>query len=275
MKKVRRTTPQREAPRSTWLYCVVRAGRRPAVPRAAGIPGASPLRVLDAGEGLWLVVADVSRDAWSAEAIESRLADLDWLGAVALGHEAVVERFVAAEALLPAKLFTIFLDDGRAVEHVQRDRRRIVKALGRIAGRVELGVRVAFDESKALRKAEAESRRLSRGTGAGFLLRKKKVQEAARSGGEAAVARARSLHRKLSARAVDAVQKDVVAADGSTSRLVLDAAYLVDARRAAAFRKAVRTLARDAERASLSVEVTGPWPAYHFAGASAAGGAAR
>lgn len=259
----------RKPARSTWLYCAVRAAKRPALRgRITGVPGAGPVRFLDAGEGLWLAVADVPRNAWTAERIEAKLHDIDWLGGIALGHESVVERFTAADALLPAKLFTLFHDDASALAHVARERRTIDRSLDRVAERVELGVRIALDEERLLRKADAEARRKAKGaTGAGFLLRKRAAHVAARAGGEEARARVDALHRKLSAKAVDAVQKEIAASGAGGARLLLDAAYLVETRRAEGFRREAKRLAKDAAREGLALALTGPWPPYHFAGA--------
>lgn len=259
-----------KAARSTWLYCIVRSPRAPAasaLKNVAGVPGATAPRAVDAGKGLWLIVGGVPSASWSADVIEAKLHDLDWLGAVALGHEAVVERFVSAPALLPSKLFTLFHDDSRALEHVDRDRRRIGKLLDRVSHRAEFGVRIALDEVKALRKAESDAKRQSKGSsGAGFLLRKKKVAEIARAGGASARETVTSMHKTLAKRAVDVVKKEIAqAGDGGSSRMLLDAAYLVDAKRAAAFRREAKTLARAAASEGLSLQLTGPWPAYHFA----------
>jgi hypothetical protein len=48
------------------------------------------------------------------------------------------------------------------------------------------------------------------------------------------------------------------------SRLLLDAAFLVPARRAAAFRASARRHAKALERSGLAFSLTGPWPPYHF-----------
>ena len=258
--------------RSLWLYCIVRSKRAPAASalRGGGIPGSLGLRVLDAGEGLWMIVSDVPRDAWTTERIEARLHDMDWLGEVALAHESVVERFTRAAALLPSKLFTLFHDDESALAHVRGARTRLSRILDRVEGRVEIGARVAIDEAKALAKAEAEAKRLSKGaSGAGFLLRKKRVAEVARAGGEAAHEAASALHAKLSKLAESAVRKEIApTADGGTSRLLLDAAYLVEAKDAPAFRREAKSLAKAASKNGLAMELTGPWPAYHFSGDS-------
>ena len=48
------------------------------------------------------------------------------------------------------------------------------------------------------------------------------------------------------------------------SRLLLDAAYLVPAKRAASFRSALRHGARTLDAAGIVVSLTGPWPPYNF-----------
>ena len=114
----------------TYLYCLVRASRRPALRRAPdGLPGAGPVRALDAGRGVWLVVADVSDSDYSEAAITKGLRNLDWVSRRAIGHEAIVERFLAAAAVLPMQLFTIFTSDERAIEYVRGDRTRIDRIL--------------------------------------------------------------------------------------------------------------------------------------------------
>ena len=56
-------------------------------------------------------------------ALARGLQNLDWVGRRAMAHEAVVEHFLPAPAVLPMQLFTLFTSDERALEHVaQRPR---------------------------------------------------------------------------------------------------------------------------------------------------------
>jgi hypothetical protein len=48
------------------------------------------------------------------------------------------------------------------------------------------------------------------------------------------------------------------------SRLLLDAAFLVDTGRVEAFRAAARRLTHGLEAEGFSLELTGPWPPYNF-----------
>src|SRR5688572_17770531 len=97
-----------------------------------GLAGAGPVRLLDAGERLWLVAADAPLARYGAAAIERGLRDLTWVSACAMGHEGVVEHFARRATVIPMKLFTLFASDERAVAHVQRTRRRLDRLITRV-----------------------------------------------------------------------------------------------------------------------------------------------
>src|SRR5262245_6470339 len=138
--------------RATYVYCVVAAPRAPKVTRAAAaLPGSGPLRLLDVGRGLYLVVAEVPLARYGEAAIHRGLSELEWVSKAAVAHEAVVESFIDAPAVLPMKLLTIFNSDERAVEHVRADRARIDALVRRVANHHEWGVRVVIDRTRAAR----------------------------------------------------------------------------------------------------------------------------
>src|SRR5438874_13335934 len=112
--------------KGTYVYCLVRSPRRPALRRARrGLPATGAVRLLDADRGLWLVVADAPLNRYGADPINRRLTDLDWVSRAAVAHERVIESFIEASAVLPMKLFTIFGNDNRALDHIRQDRSRI------------------------------------------------------------------------------------------------------------------------------------------------------
>ena len=253
----------------TYLYCLVRSARKPALRRiGGGLPGAGPLRALDAGDGLWLIVSDVEAADYGEPAIAEGLKNLDWVSRRAMGHEAVVERFLGAQALLPMQLFAIFTSDDRALADVARRRRRIDRILERIRGHVEWGLRLTWDEAAARSAIEAAREPASaRGrvpSGAAYLARKRDLLDVNRTQLAEARAQAAKLHRALSRLARDAVRRTSTEQAAPGSRLLLDAAYLVPARNGAAFRGVLRQGARALRAAGISHALTGPWPAYNF-----------
>src|SRR5262244_1108927 len=134
----------------TYVYCVIAAPRRPRIRRAReGLTGTGPVRVLDVDAALFLAVADAPLDQYGEAAIKRGLADLDWVSRAAVAHEAVVEAFGGATAVLPMKLFTIFMGDERVRAHVRHDRQRIAAMVKRVANHQEWGVRVTLDRARA------------------------------------------------------------------------------------------------------------------------------
>lgn len=206
---------------------------------------------------------------FGGERIEERLADLDWVSACALAHEAVIEHFRDAPALLPLKLFTLFASDERALAHLRERREPLDRVLDRVAGRVEWGVRVRLDEVRAregLAEETAESRQATApgGSGTSFLLRKKQEQEASRDLAGRLRAEVDAGWDDLAAQADEAIRRQPAATPEQGGKVFLDAALLVPAGRAAELEAAVGRFASRVGPKGGEVTLTGPWPPYHF-----------
>ncbi len=251
---------------ATYVYCLVEADRPPSPARAPkGIPRAGPVRPLDTGDGIWAVVADAPLSGYGEKAIERGLADLEWVSKVALAHEAVVEHFArSSAAVVPMKLFTLFRDDGRAVAHVQAERRRIRKVLDRVRGCAEFGVRLVLDEAAALESVEGAASSQRATGGAGYLIRKRALRQASNEISAVVWEGAEALFETLARCAVGSTRRAPVAAPAGRRHL-LDAAFLVRQSRARSFLAAAKRASRRLERCGCEVVVTGPWPPYHFA----------
>jgi hypothetical protein len=165
------------------------------------------------------------------------------------------------------KLFTLFASDERALAHVRENRRRIERALNRVAGRVEWGVRVRLDEARA-RGALAAGARQKAGAGASgtaFLLRKKHEQEASRDLVRRLGAEVDAAFAELAGGASEAVRREPAAAPEAGGRLLLDAAFLVPTHDGADFEAVVERCAARLAPQGCEVILSGPWPPYHFA----------
>jgi hypothetical protein len=88
------------------------------------------------------VVADAPPGRFGEASIQRGLHDLKWLSRCAVAHEAVVEYFVGARAVIPMKLFTIFESDSRALAEIARNRRQLDRSIRHVAGGREWGVRI-------------------------------------------------------------------------------------------------------------------------------------
>lgn len=222
------------------------------------------LRLLEAGKDLWLIVSTVPAREFGEDALERGLQDLDWVGRQALAHEAIVERFLKSPAVLPMQLFTLFATDARAVSQVTGDRARILRILKRVEGHVEWGLRLTWDESAARDSVERKHARPGLSEGAAFLARKKDLRDVSRVQLEAARKDADRVFRALSKKAADASRRTATERAAPGSRLLLDAAFLVPAPGASAFRAALKQHAPALRRSGIAASLTGPWPPYNF-----------
>jgi hypothetical protein len=250
--------------KGTYVYCVVAADRRPRPGRTpAGLPGAGPVRLLEVEKGLFIAVADVPLDRYGESAINASLSKLDWVSRAAVAHEAIVESFIAAIAVLPMKLFTIFTSDDRAIDHVRGQRARVRALVTRVAHHQEWGVRVALDRTRA---AAALSKKPAAGgaTGASYLAGKKAQRDASKELASRARETVAGLFDRLSAASGDAKRRTASDLPAHGGPLLLDAAFLVPRARGSAFGKRVAREARTLARQGYDLTITGPWPPYTF-----------
>ena len=249
---------------ATYLYCVVKAGKKPSVHEAPdGLLEAGRPEAIQVAPSVWMVVADVPTDVYSGASLESVLADLDRVGQIAVGHEAVVEYFARQRSLtvIPLKLFTMFSSREKAAADIEQRRTTIERTMKRIAGAEEWGVRVFRADARASTHREQPAPVTS---GAACLAAKKRVRDEARAARVAAAEAATRVFEELSGIARDAHRRLDAPATAATPPL-LDAAFLVPLEKRVVFQKAAKREADACERAGAELTLTGPWPAYHFA----------
>ena len=276
----------------SYVFCLVRGARRPVVRDIPdGMPGGSDLRAIEVGDQLWAIVETVREADYGEGALVRGLQNLDWVGERAVAHERVIERFLSAPAVLPMQLFTMFTSDERVVEHVRADRRRIARILKRIDRKVEWGLRLTWDEKAARenverkhadpkgprRRAAASRSRAAAAPksgadlsgprereGAAYLARKRDILDVNRAQLAEARVEAGRLYKAISRDATEALRRTNLERAAPGSRLLLDAAFLVPAAQAAAFRASLRKHTRALHGSGVAVSLTGPWPPYNF-----------
>ncbi len=248
--------PKAAEVRATWVYCLVE-GERPALDALpAGVPGAERPRLLDIRPGRWLVVASASLERYGESAIAAGLKDLDWVSDVALAHEAVNAALLpAAGALLPMKLFTLFLDDEGARAHVRGRAAEVDAVVQHIDGCVELGVRA---QARPIEVASTTPRPAS---GAAFLRQKKDRRDAVRGAAARGREAADAAFARLSTLARAHKQKSV---PEGAQRTLLDGVLLVTSGEQAAVEREVARLAGELGESGVELTLSGPWPPYHF-----------
>lgn len=245
----------------SYVFCLVRSARRPSLRAVTdGMPGGEDLRAIEVGDDLWAIVQSVPGSEYGEAALAGGLQNLDWVGPRAVAHERVIESFLAAPGLLPMQLFTLFTSDERVADHVRSDRARITRILKRIEKKVEWGLRLTFNEKAVRDKAASKHAR----SGAEFLARKRDILDVSRTRLAAARKQADHVYKAMTRRAAAAQRRTSLERAAPGSRLLLDAAFLVPAAKAAAFKSAVKQQTRELRPSGVEVSLTGPWPPYNF-----------
>ena len=256
---------------AVWAYAVLPGA--PATEIIAGLAGVAgeAVRIVSAGD-LAAAVGTVGLDEFGEQALRRNLEDLDWLAAKARAHDAVISMIARSVPVIPMRMATVYLDDGRIKRLLESRRGDFVAALERVTGREELGVK-AYADPKTLVTQDDSGQTGAGGqrSGTAYLLRRRRQLASQEDAYRVAAAAAEHIHAALLQHAVDGKRKP--ASDPSLSGrdgwTVLNGTYLVARDRVEVFREAVAAL--DRQSAGIELEITGPWPPYSFAGDVVAG----
>jgi len=249
----------------TYVYCVVRSAQSPRLARVPrGLAGMSAPRALTIDRGLFAIVSTAPLRRYNESAINRGLSNIDWVSRAAVAHEAVVEHFIDATAVLPMKLFTIFTSDERAIEHVRAERRRIAAVVKRVANHQEWGVRVVIDRERAAAAAPKKKTAPAGRSGIAYLAQKKAQRDSAKELAANARETVAALYDRLAAKSRLAKRRLASELPAQGGPLLLDAAFLVPRARSASFEALASREARGLARHGYGLTFSGPWPPYSF-----------
>jgi hypothetical protein len=246
-----------------WVYGVM-PGDAPA-PRCAGVDPRYDAELIRHA-GLSAIASEVGLDAFGEDALKESLEDLQRLQTLARAHEQVLDHALRLGPVVPFPICTIFAGVDHVREMLARERGRFADALPRLTERAEWGVK-AYVVARTGPREEGRP-----ASGAEYFARKRDERDMAEARWRSAAADVRRIHAALSKHAVGATLRRPQdrRLTGREDEMVLNAAYLVPDRDVADFHAQVDVLAARFRRDGLVLELTGPWPAYHFAGSVAA-----
>ena len=254
--------------RGHYLYGIIEASGGSLPTGAPGVDGASPVTLLEHRD-IAAVVSEVPLAEFGARALEHNVKDLQWLEDRTRAHEAVLERFLLAGPVLPARFCMIYRSSRHLLEVMAENYPSLRASLERVRGAREWGVKVLFDRDAAVKLEKTGHEAVNRSSGAAvgegraYFEARKLDQLVTTEVERTAATCADEAHARLHAYARDA--KVLASPPAARLRVVMNAAYLVDTEREAAFEEALRRLAADYADRGLRFELTGPWPAYNFA----------
>lgn len=228
--------------------------------RITGIGGA-PVFYVVAGP-VAAVVSQLDPQSFSHEEWRRHADDPAWLGEVASGHDAVLRAVADTTDVLPLRLPALYEDFADLERALRTESEGYLAALESVRDHLEWAVKV-FAVTPAPGVPEPRP-----STGSDYLARKSKAAGAK----EAAVRLRRGLvldvHEALALASTHAALNPPQhkALSGRDEPMLLNAAYLVPRAARETFLDLCEELADRVYPEGVQLEVTGPWPAYNFAG---------
>jgi hypothetical protein len=173
-------------------------------------------------------------------------------------HEEIVEQLMAGGAVLPVRFGTVLADKAAAQAMLAARYPRFLANLDRVRGRVELGLRVLWQNEDCHVQQKGKTKEES--SGRAYMLARAEEERRAQACRERGETLAAKLDRAVASLAVEGCHQILLA-----PRLLLTAAYLVEQRQVGAFQREVQAFS--SAYPALRVVCTGPWPPYSFVGA--------
>jgi Gas vesicle synthesis protein GvpL/GvpF len=258
-----------------WAYCVLRTDDAEA-PDVPGVDGAAVERV--AVGGLTALVSRVRAAQFAAEPLRENLNELPWLEAVARAHETVLGAAFAAATIVPLRLCTIYEGADGVRRMLGEEHHALDRALARLHGREEWGVKLLVDPQLLADAARAASPHAAtfaqqaeeRDAGGAYMLRRRLERHVREQADALASDLAAAVHARLQDWALDAVTRPAQNRDlsGHEGQMLLNGAYLVEAGRAEELRGLADELGAHHRDVGARLELTGPWPPFNFVGAA-------
>ena len=255
-----RHSPDRSAeisPNATYVYCLVHSPKAPSTRGVPGsVPGAGLPRLLAIDRDVWAVVADAPLERFAGEALQQEMQDIEGISRHAVAHASVIEFFFRRAPVIPLKLFTLFSSDEKARAHVRGRLGPLKRMFAALRGFEEWGVRIIAGE------VEAEGAR-TLDSGRDYLQLKKRLHEQTVAPPRAAKRAVDGALRALG-RVASKARKETFPPPGRGRPYVSGASFLVRAKRRTAWKKQAARIAAALAGQGHRLEMSGPWPPYHF-----------
>jgi hypothetical protein len=258
--------------RCVWLYAVTDDWAAPAAGELTGV-GAGVVRPVRAA-GLAVIAGDVEQRDFGEAALRRNLEDLGWLERTARAHHAIIEAVGRRSPVVPMRLATVCNSDASVLAMLRERAADFRDALSRLAACREWGVK-AFAAAPGPAGSPGDREDPASGPGTAYLQRRQAQLTSRANVRQQAMAGAQAVHAELSRLSVSArlYPPQAPGLAGQAAPMVLNAAYLVADERAGEFAAAVRDLT--GRHRSVRLGLTGPWPAYSFAGGPGTSGEQR
>ena len=265
--------------RGLYLYCI-RLQTNETIEVLKTISGEEKIQTVSHME-LEAITSEVPIEEFSSEEVQKKAKDdLEWIKGKVQIHEDVIEQAMRSNnstivPVIPMQFGVIFKTKEKLQETLCNNLEKFKKSLEFLTGKQEWGVKVflnqkVFDaflekgsEELLARKTEAES--LPKGMA--FFAKKKIASNIDEIKGKELDKITDEIYESLSHSAIDLYKAKILEKDFTlmTEEMILNGFYLINESRITEFKERTEKLKEKCNPLGIEIEITGPWPSYHFA----------
>lgn len=246
-----------------YAYGIVASDEANDVGSLEPVPGGEAPRAV--GEAGWtMIVSSVPSDEYSQESIDRHADDLEWLGAIGLGHQRINDALATRGDVIPLRAFTLFSDESAVRRWLDEQQSSLETLHARIAGKLEWTIKLELTGTGWMNDSatdELEREIAAAPAGKAFLLKKKLERELERSRGEMENDLVREVAASIERRSgAEAFVETRLRRGGADPQIDL----LYDRNRLDELEKLIDSTREELEQKEIRITVTGPWPPYSF-----------
>lgn len=255
-----------------YLYGLIpeKEGSSQPVPSFQGIDPNYETRCLTYGTTT-AIICSVGRDAFSKEALEQHTKNINWVKEKAFHHHQLLNHLHSQFTVLPLKFATIFENEERLYDTITAFENDINASFQLLNGKEEWSIKLYVDSAfqpdhlndEEITREWNEIKQLSPGK---QFFAKKQLENKRKDQQKSLLSeRCQNVYERLRPFSFDSQQKENWKQDvtGRNEKMALNAVYLINKQDKDYFFQEVDSL-KETLSQGVSLEVTGPWPAYHF-----------
>lgn len=256
-----------------YLYGVFRVGPWE-LSGVRGIEGECDLSIVSFRQ-LAAAISPVPLSVYNEASLARQVEKLEWIAPRAARHQEVVQQLMRSRAVIPLKFGALCLSRVRVREILRANYKQWLSLLDFLTDREEWAVKVYVDQDRlgqAMERKSPAARALEQrisavSPGEAYFLEKKKRRLVSEQKGQFLTELADAIYEELRSGAVDGRRNRLFDASPSGAQaMILNAAFLVESQKVDAFKAKSEQVEAHYQACGLSLELSGPWAAYHFCG---------
>jgi hypothetical protein len=214
----------------------------------------------------------VGLDQFSPERLQGKTAeDIQWLGKIAARHNEIVCQAAASSAVVPVRLGTVFHSRDSLRAMLLRCRSTVAKFLEQLGNRQEWGIKLYLEKRRlepipGHHGPPAPHYLEPQRSGTAYLTQKRAQLDSRRELRASVHQTIQNVEQRLAGKAEHSCRIRNLPSDltGRAEEMVYNAAFLLPSSAEASWLETVQATSHDVRGKGLVLEVSGPWPPYHF-----------